>query len=375
MRRIRLDWPYLLALLGLVSISLVMVFSATDPREGASGALKQLVALPVLLVGWLVPPDRWRRAAPALLVISLLALLGLKVLPAPLVVRVGDSTRFTRWYRVPGIGQVQPSEFAKLAYVLFAANLLDRRGRRMAPRDWATLLGVTAAVAGLIYLEPDLGTALVVAGTAVFMLVAAGVRWRPILTLVLAGVVVVTGLAWSSRHQRERLLAYWNPWAHAQEGGHQVIQGWEAMAQGGWFGVGIGRSLRKDEVPEGDTDFLFAVLTAESGVAGGVLVIGLLGLLVWRGYTVSMARRDRFTALVVAGLTSWIAVQSVLNLGVVTGVLPNTGVPLPFLSRGVSSLAALLLGAGMVLRAAAEPFGGQAHRLKRDRRPPPVHVS
>ncbi|HWI51640.1 MAG TPA: putative peptidoglycan glycosyltransferase FtsW [Symbiobacteriaceae bacterium] len=350
-RRSRVDWLYIGVIAALVSVGLVMITSATVAESGMAKLGKQLIGLPCLLVGLCVPVRAWRRATPWLLAAGVVGLLLLEVLPRPWVRPVNGATR---WIFLPGIGQIQPSEFVKLAFVLFAANLLDKRGANLTPRDLGAFLGVLAALAGLIYLEPDLGTALVVAGIALCMLIAAGLDAKRLAAGVLILVVAVGGLAMTSHHQRERILAWWDPWKaeYRQDAGLQVVQSLTTISQGGVAGVGPGRSVNKlhNRLPEAETDFIFAVLAAELGLVGATGVILLFGTLAWRGYQTAARAPTRYTSLVVTGITSWIAVQAGLNLAVVTDTVPNTGVPLPFISSGVSSLAALLIAVGIVIQ-------------------------
>ena len=152
-------------------------------------------------------------------------------------------------------------------------------------------------------------------------------------------------LARTKQHQQERLLAWRNPWAYQDTIGHQIIQSWTAMARGGLWGVGLGQSLQKlgNRLPEAETDFIFSVIVEELGLVGGTAVILLFVLFAWRGFTIALRAPDRYSMLLAAGITTWVAGQAALNVGVVTGTLPNTGIPLPFLSSGGSSLLALMI--------------------------------
>lgn len=348
------DLGFILSLVALVSVGLIMIYSANAVGGAREEIIKLLIITGVglggLLVGAFIPVRWWKVLTPLFLLACIGALASLLVPSNPLAVTVNGATR---WLQVGGGFVLQPSEFAKLAFILAAAQLLEPRGRLMKSRSWVILFGLFLLLAGLIYKEPDLGTALVLAGTAFCLLVSAGVNWRVLVT----GVVVTGGLvfliAWNTQHQKERLLVWRDPWAieHRFEGGHQVIQSWSAMARGGLTGVGLGQSIQKldNRLPESETDFIFAIVAEELGLirAGGVLL--LFGLFAWRGYAIAARAPDRYTGLIAAGITSWIAVQSCLNVAVVTGTVPNTGVPLPFISSGGSSLLALLLASGVVI--------------------------
>jgi len=348
------DTTYMLVLIGLLSVGLIMVYSTTAFEGGTDNFTKQLMWLGLGVVGLLVaaitPIKWWRAAAPWLLGLCAIALFSLLFKEKnPLAIEANGAYR---WLKVPG-GQVQPSEFAKLAFVLVAAQYLEVRGQRLNLNHWATFLVLLGGLAGMIYLEPDLGTALVLAGTAFCMLIAAGAKGKVLFQGVLVAAVLVALLAWNTDHQRDRLLAWWNPWKeeYRQTTGYQVLQSWSAMSRGGVLGVGLGKSIHKidNRLPEAETDFVFAIVAEEMGLLRAVGVLLLFGLLAWRGYAIAARAPDRFTFLVAAGLTSWIAVQSCLNIAVVTGTVPNTGVPLPFISKGGSSLIALLAAVGLVI--------------------------
>jgi cell division protein FtsW len=346
--------PYIAALAILISVGMIMVYSTTAV-DGIKALTKMglwlAVGLPGIWIATRIPMSLWKKASGWLLVACFLALASLLLKSHnPLAVEVNGAYR---WIKVPALGQIQPSEVAKLAFVLFAAKFLERRGQRMDGTQWLTFLGVLAALAAVIYKEPDLGTTLVLGGIALCMLIASGVRWG----LLFKGIVVVAAIvavaAWSTPHQRERLLVWWNPWKeeYRQEGGYQVIQSWSAMTRGGVGGVGLGRSIYKleDRLPEAETDFIFAIVAEEMGLVRAVLVLGVFVLLAWRGFSIASRAPDRYSALVATGVTSWVAVQACLNTAVVTGTFPNTGVPLPFISSGGSSLCTLMIASGIVI--------------------------
>jgi cell division protein FtsW len=340
------------ALIALISIGMVMVYSTTALVSGALLKMGIWLALgvPVMVIAARVPMPFWRRVTPIALMLCYLALISLEVPHNPLAVNVNGATR---WLRLGGPIQIQPSELAKLAFVLFAAGFLERRGERMNGNHWAAFLGVLGTLCAIIYKEPDLGTALVLAGTAFAMLISAGVRWRTLGTMALVGVVLVGSMAWITPHQRDRLRAYWNPFAaeYRQDKGYQVVQSWMALARGGLWGVGLGQSQQKigNRLPESETDFIFAIVGEELGLVRAMGVLALFGLLTWRGYEVAARAPDRYSSLVASGVTSWIGIQSCLNIAVVTGTVPNTGVPLPFISSGGSSLLALMAASGIVV--------------------------
>lgn len=349
----RPDPGYLIALVALISVGLIMVYSATAAYHDTADLVKMgvwmVLGIPGLLVASRLPLSFWRRVTPWLLAITFVALISLEIPGNPLAVNKNGATR---WIAI-GSYTVQPSELAKLALVLFGARLLDRRGQRMKSGDWIAYLGVLGAFAGVIYKEPDLGTALCLAGTAFCMLIAAGVDWKKLTAGLIIAAVLVFSLAWTTKHQKKRLQSWMNPWAeqYRQEGGYQVIQSWIAMSRGGLTGVGLGQSISKlgNRLPEAETDFIFAVVAEELGMLRAMGVLLLFGLLAWRGFDIATRAPDRYSSLLVSGITSWIAVQACLNISVVTGTVPNTGVPLPFISSGGSSLVTLMVATGIVI--------------------------
>ncbi len=348
------DGLLLFALLGLLSVGMIMVYSASaaEPEISVTSRMRWFaIGIPFLLAGVFMPVSWWRKLAPFALIASLIALASLLWDGNPLAVTRNNATRWLGY----GTQTVQPSEFAKLAFILFAAQFLERRGTKMGLfhgySHWARFLVILGGLAVLIYKEPDLGTALVLGGTAFCLMLASGVDWKALIVGIVLATVLVGFAATRVEHQRERLEAWWNPWEFHQEQGHQTIQSWKAIARGGWFGVGLGQSLQKldNRLPEAETDFIFAVIAEEMGLLRAIGVILLFLLFAWRGYTVAARAPDRYTSLLAIGVTSWIAVQSGMNLGVATGTIPNTGVPLPFISSGGSSLVALLLAAGLLV--------------------------
>ena len=351
----RPDMIYIAALVALVSVGLIMVFSTTAVKGGFSELTKTMIFAAIggtlMLITSLVPAKWWRAAAPWILVAVVLALASL-LLKDKNPIAIGAKGAY-RWLRVPGIGQVQPSEIAKFAFVLFAAQFLEKKGRHMGGREWGAFLLVLGGLGGLIYKEPDLGTALVLVGIAFAMLVVAGVRWSLLIKGVLVLAVLVGTLAWNTPHQQDRLVAWWNPFEekHRQADGFQVVQSLSAMSRGGLLGVGMGQSIHKlnNRLPEARTDFIFAIIAEEMGMLRAFGVLALFGILTWRGFGIAARAPDRYLALIAVGITAWIGVQACLNVAVVTGTVPNTGVPLPFISAGGSSLVALMMATGVVV--------------------------
>jgi cell division protein FtsW len=256
----------------------------------------------------------------------------------------------SRWIAV-GPVQIQPSELMKFAMIVFAADLLARRFKR--PDQWRAmvrpLLTFMCFAAVLIVEQPDLGTAIVLGCVTFAMLFAAGVRLP---TIACSGAVIGAAgavVALSASYRRDRLLSFVNPFSHAATTGYQVVQSLATLGLGGWTGSGVGGSVTSwGFLPNAHTDFIFAVIAGNLGVLGGVAVITLYAAFAWAGLRIAARERDPFARFVAVGITCWVLAQAVINIGGVVDVLPVTGVPLPFISYGGSSLVLELLAAGVL---------------------------
>jgi cell division protein FtsW len=265
----------------------------------------------------------------------------------------------TRWLGA-GPLQFQPSEIAKLALVLYAARFLAERPRGFRrPKDLLPLGLVSGTAVLLVATQPDLGTALVICFTMGAMLVAAGIPIRWLAGFAGAGAVLVTLYAFSAPYRRARLTSFLDPWSHAGDAGFQAVQGQIALGSGGLFGRGLGESVQKIfYLPEAHTDFILAVIGEELGVMGVLALLALFLILAWAGLRTAQRAKGRYAALLAAGITSWILSQAILNIFVVLGIAPLTGVPLPFISYGSTSLVTLLVAVGLLLNVAR---GGSVH--------------
>ena len=268
----------------------------------------------------------------------------------------------SRWIG-SGFFQIQPSELAKVALVLYAADLLASKPKRVKSIEGLMpFLLVVGSASLLIVIEPDLGTALVVAFAAGAMLVAAGARMSDLakIALVLGGLALALTVV--EPYRMARLTGFLNPGADASGAGFQAAQAKIALGSGGIFGVGIGNGVQKAfYLPEAHTDMISAVIGEELGLVGIVGVVGLFALFGYAGLQVAKKAKDRYGKLLVAGLTSLIVVQATINLFAVMGMAPLTGVPLPFVSYGNSSLLATLFAVGLILNVAR---GGTARAGK-----------
>jgi cell division protein FtsW len=256
-----------------------------------------------------------------------------------------------RWMRL-GPLQFQPSEIAKLTLVLFAADNLARSKTVDIERSLRPILVVLMAYGGLILMQPNLGTTIIIFVIGISTLFASGIRLWVIAVLGTLSAAGAGGLAYFAPYRRDRLLAFLDPWSDPLDEGWQTIQSLVSVANGGVRGVGIGESRGKyGFLPEAHNDFVFAVTAEEFGLVGASVVV--LGYVLFGLVALVIARRaDRFGALLVVGIASWILVQAFINIGAVLGVMPITGVPLPFMSAGGTSLVTTLAGVGIMLNVA-----------------------
>jgi cell division protein FtsW len=276
------------------------------------------------------------------------------------VPHLGVSVNGARRWIGPGSFQFEPSELLKLALVLYAATLLARRPRCVHDlRELARpLLLVVGAACLLVFTEPDLGTAMVIAFTIGAMLVAAGIPLSKLGTIAGTVIGLVLLYAIAEPYARARLTSFVDPWAHASSSGFQAVQGQIAIGSGGLLGVGPGQSVQKIfYLPEAPTDFILAVIGEELGVVGVFALLFLYGLIAYAGMRAAKAARSLYSALIAVGVTGLIVSQAILNAFAVLGLAPLTGVPLPFVSYGSSSLIVMLAAMGLLLNVASGATG------------------
>jgi cell division protein FtsW len=351
----------------LTAIGLVMVLSASSVsayrRYGSSflffkrQALYALGGAVVLLVTAHVRFEVWKRFSLPLLVVSA-TLLALALHPAIGVSSGGAS----RWIEL-GAVTVQPSELAKLAMVVFAASVLTRKWRRLdePAHLLIPLAPVVGAEVGLIMLQRDLGTSVIITGAMLLLLFVSGVRFRYVLAGGVLCAAAGTALIVTEGYRKARVLAFLHPWDDPTNTGYQLIQSLIGLGSGGWLGVGLGASRQKWlYIPNAHTDFIFSILGEELGLLGELVVLALFGLLLWAGVRIAARTRDTFGRLLSAGIVSWLSLQIMVNLGAVTGLLPVTGVPLPFVSFGGSSLVVTLAAVGILVNVGRSAGRGTA---------------
>jgi cell division protein FtsW len=363
-RRLETDRWLFTVTLALCLVGAVLVFSASavTAREQYGSALhfilRQLVWLVIGLAGMfaMMNTDYRRLRQPQivfpLLFVVLVMLAGVFFL---------DSSHSThRWIRIGPFG-LQPSEVSKLAIILFLAWFLESRRRPQGPgvnsarHTLLPVLGVVALIAGLILLQPDLGTALEIVLIALAVLFIAGLSPVYLAGAAAAAIPVVYLAVVRVPYRYERVVAFLNPEADPQGAGFQLMQSLIAVGSGGLTGVGLMDSRQKlFYLPEAHTDFIYAVLCEEFGFLGGAAVLGLFAFYGWRGMRAAMRAPDDFGCFLAQGITVMITGQALVNLGVVLGMMPTKGIPLPFVSYGGSSLVVSLLATGVLLNIAQQ---------------------
>jgi len=359
----------------LVTGGLIMVLSASSITAYAQFGDSFLFfqrqagyAVAGTLALWLTSRMRyqaWQRLAVPMLAVTV-ALLALVLHPAAGVEAYGSS----RWIAL-GPVTIQPSEIAKLSLIVFSAAILARTWGKLDDLGHLALplVPVVVVVCGLVMAQPDLGTTVILAGAVFLLLFAAGVRMRYLISAALLGAAAGFALIMSADYRRVRFLSFLHPTADPQNTGWQLFQSLIALGSGGWTGVGLGASRQKwMYVPNAHTDFIFAILGEELGLIGEIIVLIAFGLLLYAGLRVAARAGDVFGRLLAAGIVAWFGVQILVNLGAVTGLLPITGVPLPFLSYGGSSLVVSLAAVGILVNIARAPGRERARAVRGQQR-------
>jgi cell division protein FtsW len=373
----------------LLGIGLIMVLSASsiyslvNYGNSFSILIRQLIFAVLGVIGAVIaarmPLATMRRFILPFLLVSVVLIMA-TFIPGVGIERNGNRN----WLPLFGGFQLQPSEFAKLALVLWIADLYARRQKYLGtPRYVLTpMVPVAGAVALLVVGQHDLGTAVVIFALTVGMLWVAGLPRRQ-MGGILAGLFVGLVLAVAnSPHRVARFLNFLNPESDPESAGYQAIKGMMALARGGFWGVGLGNSRQKwGALPEAHTDFILAVLGEELGLLGTLVVLGLFIVLGFAGIRIATRSREPFVRYAASGITIWLLIQAIINIGMVLGMLPVIGIPLPLISYGGSSLLVTLVSLGVLLNCATTEPGAQralaAGRANRRRAsaPTPVRVS
>lgn len=341
-----------MAIAALLAVGLIMVYSTTyalgfrvydNPNYFLiRQALWVVIGTAALLIMMRIKYTGWQR-------ISILIMAGTLLLLAGLLIFGGERFGGRRWFLG---GSVQPSELAKLAVVIYIADWLSSKGEQI--RDvtyglvpFAILIGV---VTGLILLQPDFSTSMLIALTAFAMFFVAGAEVRQLAISFLVGSLALAILILQAPYRLNRITVFLDPMSDPSEDGYQIVQTLRALVRGGVTGQGLGNSQQKlGALPAAHTDAIFAVLGEELGLIGGLVVVGLFAILAYRGFRIAHNAPDTFGMMLGTGVTVWLTFQALIHIAVVTSTIPFTGIPLPFISFGGSSLVTSMAGVGLLL--------------------------
>ena len=349
-----IDLPYLLLTLLLVAIGLLVLFSASyarayyETKNAASVFVNQLIfAVMGIGVMWLISrvPYEWYQKLSLLI---LAASIGLLVLVPVIGTESGGATRWLDF----GFVSFQPSEIAKFGVIcsfaaIMAAHTRDMKTIRYGVAPYVVILGIIAV---LLYLEPHMSATLIILALGFILMTLGGTDWKYLVGLVILGCLLVAVYLLTKGYTGGRISAWLHPENDPLDKGLQVLQSQYAIGSGGLLGLGLGKSRQKFlYVPEPENDFVFPIVAEELGFIGAVVVLLLFSLLIMRGYWLALHARDKFGALTIVGIITLLAVQVFLNVGVVTNLIPNTGISLPFFSYGGTALMIQLAEMGIVL--------------------------
>lgn len=352
----RPDLSLLLIILALLIIGVAMVYSASHVwssykfDDGTYYLKRQLLFAGAGVIGMflfmIIPYYTWKKYASAILITCFILLIAV-LIPGIGLVRGGAQS----WIGI-GAFSIQPSEFMKLGLIIFLASLLVNKQKYITSftQGFLPCLLLIFTAFGLIMLQPDLGTGLVLVLTCMTMIFVAGAKISHFSGLAIIGLVGFVLLILSAPYRISRITAFLNPWEDPLGDGFQIIQSLYAIGPGGFMGLGFGNSLQKYfYLPEPQTDFIFAIIAEELGFIGGTAIIILFFLLLWRGIRLSLASTDAFARFLSLGIVAMLAIQAMINISVVIGLIPVTGITLPFLSYGGSSLTLTLCSVGILL--------------------------
>ncbi|MFB6466545.1 stage V sporulation protein E [Cytobacillus sp. Hz8] len=350
------DMILIMTTFALLAVGLIMVYSASAIwaeykfDDSFFFAKRQLLFAGAGIVAMFffmnVDYWTWRKWSKPLLIICF-ALLIVVLIPG-----IGTERNGSRSWIGVGAFSIQPSEFMKLAMITFLAKFLSENQKKITSfkNGLAPSLGLVFLAFGLIMLQPDLGTGTVMVGTCVVMIFISGARISHFVGLGMIGVLGFVGLVISAPYRMKRITSFLDPWGDPQDSGFQIIQSLYAIGPGGLFGLGLGQSRQKFfYLPEPQTDFIFAIVAEELGFIGGSFVLLLFALLLWRGIRIALGAPDLYGSFLAVGIIAMVAIQVMINVGVVTGLMPVTGITLPFLSYGGSSLTLMLMAIGVLL--------------------------
>ncbi len=350
------DWMMLGSTLLLLAVGVVMVYSASAVlafREFGDSLyyLKRqalFAALGIAAMIFTMNTDYWIwKKYAKIMLIGCFILLVAVLIPGIGVVRGGARS----WLGIGSFG-IQPSEFMKMGMIVFLSKWLSEQQSSITQFTWGLLppLGLVGLAFGIIMLQPDLGTGAVLVGASLLIIYTAGARLLHLSYLGLVGILGFVGLVVAAPYRLKRITAFLDPWQDPLGAGYQAIQSLFAIGPGGLVGLGLGMSRQKySYLPEPQTDFIFSIIAEELGFIGGSFVLLLFTLLVWRGLRTAITAPDTFGSLLATGIVGMIAVQVIINIGVVIGMFPVTGITLPLISAGGSSLTLMLTSIGVLL--------------------------
>lgn len=354
-RKLKSDRVLFFTTVVLVGLSIVMVYSASAvvglEHYGSPTLflMKQgMWALLGLAMLWVLMRIDYRYYREPAFIWSALGTVAMALVAVLFMPAVNGAHR---WFSLGGLG-IQPSEMAKLAAIFFIAAILERRMHRINDVMYALLpvAVVVLGLVGLILLEPDLGTSVALVLIAAVMVFAAGLNYSYIVGAALVSAPLVSMLVMGSGYRRRRWLTFLDPWQDPLGDGFQIIQSLIAVGTGGVWGRGLMNGVQKlFYLPEPHTDFIYAVIAEELGLLGATAVLICFLLVIWRGLRIAMDAPDAFGSFLAIGLTTMVALQALVNISIVLGLLPTKGIPLPFVSFGGSSLLMNLIGMGILL--------------------------
>lgn len=350
----------ILIVLGLITLFSATYYKAQDGGDALSEVKKQLFGVAVgaaaMLITSRVPYAFWGKPRVVLTgIIASVILLILVVIPG-----IGTSINGSRrWLSLGGLS-FQPGEMAKYACVLFMASVLTARGKKI--RQFFRGVLPVLIVPGILFLiileQPNLSTAGTIIIVSLLMVLLSGAKWRHMALLGLGGLALGGYYAWSADYRRERLLSFTDPFAKMSDEGYQLSQSLIAFGSGGLFGMGLGQGRQKYAyLPYPESDFIFAIVGEDFGLLGCLCVIALFVAFMLAGMRIALRCEDRFGCLLSAGIVAMISVQAFINMGVVVGILPTTGLPLPFFSAGGTSLSITMAAVGVVLNVSRSNTG------------------
>ncbi|MFZ0014569.1 MAG: putative lipid II flippase FtsW [Acidimicrobiia bacterium] len=336
-----------------MSASSAVSLSQTETQDQWRFVKRQLVGVGLGTVALLVMSRINYRVYRRLAIPAFLLTVGLLIAVEIAGITEGGATR---WLSVPGLTSFQPSEIAKVSVVFILAYLLEKKAKLLTSFGHfvVPVIATLGVVGVLIIRQPDLGTLIVIGAAAMAVIIASDVPMKYVLVLGLIAVLATTYLAFEADYRSARIESFLNPELDPQGDGYQVLQGYYALGNGGVFGVGLGASrARWFYLPNAHTDFIFAIIGEETGLVGGLTVIALFIALAAAGWLVATRAPDRFGRMVAAGITVWLSFQALVNIGGVLGVIPITGIALPFVSFGSTALAVSMGAVGILVNIAS----------------------